>query len=171
MGFKERVGLLIVGVILIAIGMMFYYETGHFPGRIIVFPLAGVGMVLIAIIIRPVIWPHIKYAQIIYVDKNKNILGEGPKLAEEDVQIIERVLKKLAFPYLGIDEEEHQTQALRIVSRHMKVIVYFLHDEPDNDEPNYVKVGKYLFSVKLKNREAQMIKDVLSKYELVGEKK
>lgn len=169
MGFKERVGLLIVGGILIAIGMMFYYETGHFPGRMLAWTLAGVGVIISAIIIRPVIWPLIKYAQIIYVDKSKAVFGEGPKLTEEDVRIVEQVLKKMAFPYLGIDEEKHQTQSLKIVSRNMSVIVYFLQDETDNDEPNYVKVGKYLFAVKLNNEEMQMIKEVLSKYEPVGE--
>lgn len=166
MGFKERTGLFIGGVIIIFFYFVFYREIVHLPGKIVGFLLAGVGLILTAIIMRPVIRSPVEYAQIIYVDKNKNILGEGPNLEKEDVQIIERVLKKMAFPNLGIDEETHQTSALRIVSKRMKVIVYFLHNEVDDEEPNYVKVGKYLFSVKLNNEEMQMIKDVLSKYEV-----
>ena len=84
------------------------------------------------------------------------------------VEIIEHLLNKMAFPNLDIDEEEHQIQALRIVSRHMKVIVCFLHNDLENDEHNYVIVGKYLFSIKLTNSETQMIQDVLSKYESLG---
>lgn len=170
MGLKERTGLLIGGIILIAFSSFYCYEIVHLPGKIIGFLLVGAGMIITAIVIRPVIRSPIEYAQIIYVDKNKNILGEGPNLEKEDVQIIERVLKKMAFPNLGIDEETHQTEALRIVSKHMKVIVYFLHNELDDEEPNYVKVGKYLFSVKLNNEEMQMIKDVLSNYETFGDK-
>lgn len=167
MEFKERAGLLVISFIIISVAIMFYHETGHLPGRTGIWTVGGVSLVLMAIIIRPVIWLPIKYAQIIYVDVNKTVLGEGPKLTEEDVRIVEQVLKKMAFPYLGIDEEKHQTQALKIVSRNMSVIVYFLQNEPYNNEPNYVKVGKYLFAVKLSNEEMQMIKDVLSKYEVV----
>jgi len=170
MGFKERTGLFIGGVIIIFFYFVFYREIEHLPGKVVGFLLVGFGLILTAIIMRPVIRSPIKYAQIIYVDKNKNILKEGPKLTEEDVRLVEQVLKKMAFPNLGIDEETHQTEALRIVSKHMKVIVYFLHNELDDEEPNYVKVGKYLFSVKLNNEEMQMIKDVLSNYETFGEK-
>jgi len=170
MGFKERTGLFIGGVIIIFFYFVFYREIVHLPGKVVGFLLVGFGLILTAIIMRPVIRSPIKYAQIIYVDKNKNILKEGPKLTEEDVRLVEQVLKKMAFPNLGIDEETHQTEALRIVSKHMKVIVYFLHNELDDEEPNYVKVGKYLFSVKLNNEEMQMIKDVLSNYETFGEK-
>ena len=170
MGFRERTGLLLIGFITIAITIVFYHETGHLPARTGIWAACGVSLILMTVIIRPIIWSPIKNVHIIYVDKNKNILKEGPKLTEEDVRIVEQVLNKMAFPYLGIDEEIHQTQALRIVSKHMKVIVYFLYNGLDDEEPNYVKVGKYLFSVKLNNEEMQMIKDVLSNYETFGDK-
>jgi len=165
MGLKTRATMLILGICMIILpllklniynnyGVFYTTEAGTFG-----FILIGACTILSALVSRKAVRLPIRQIQVVYVDPNKNIIERGVYLTEEEKNILSPLFNKQASPHLGIDEDEHIETALEITARN-NVILYFL-----KEEPQYAKVGKYLFAVKLNEHESEVLYKIIKKYE------
>lgn len=161
MGFKARATMLILGIGMIVFpllklyihneyGMFYTTEAGTFG-----YVLLGACIILLSLISRKAVRLPIKQIQIVYVDQNKNIKVRGELLTEKDIEALLPVFNKHASPCLGIDEDEHIETALEITAKN-KVMVYFL-----KDDPQYAKIGKYLFAIKINEHEADILYGII----------
>lgn len=159
--WKIRLALLLMGISSICFGhlRLFYYDVAPYES-VFMYSVFGVCLILMAIIKKRVIRLPIKSAQIIYVDNNKNIIKEGPFLDVYEIKSLEDIFNKNAIMMLDIDEEKHRAEAIRVICKRKKTMLYVLENENE-----YVKVGKYIFGVKLDNHENTVIQNLLCKYE------